>query len=68
MDYPCIVCSEECRSDTIQCSNCQNWVHSKCIGLSDKELRSWSSSCLNFLCKCCVFTGTNYDASAALAR
>ena len=68
MDYPCSVCALECHQDNIQCSKCKKWVHSKCANLSSKDLQNWSATHLSFLCKCCVFTGINYDASAALAR
>ena len=68
MEFPCSVCAQECLEETIQCSNCMNWVHCKCLNLSDKDLQTWSAVQLNFLCKCCAFSGINYDASAALAR
>lgn len=68
MEYPCSVCALECHNDTIQCSNCKNWLHSKCVNLNEKEFLAWSVARLDFLCQCCVFSGINYDASAALAR
>lgn len=68
MEYPCSICSLECLQDTIQCSKCKNWVHSKCANLTAKELQTWSATHLSFLCKCCAFSGYNYDASAALSR
>ena len=67
MEYPCSICSLNCH-EGIQCSNCNNWVRSKCVKLSSKELQTWSGAHLKFLCKCCVFSEDNYDASAALSR
>lgn len=59
-EYPCIVCTLECVDDTIQCSNCKNWLHRTCTNLSD--IKSWSDRNLVYLCKCCAFRGSDYDA------
>lgn len=67
-EFPCAVCSKDCHSDTIQCSNCNNWVHRTCYDMTENCFNSWSPSHLKFLCKCCTFAGNSYDASAALAR
>ena len=67
-EFPCIECTLECNDDTIQCSNCKNWLHRTCTNLSDKDIRCWSDRNLVYLCKCCAFRGTDYDAEGALMR
>lgn len=67
-EFPCIECTLDCDVDTIQCSNCHNWIHRKCAKISESEFKSWSDRHLNYLCKCCVFIGKDYDAAGALKR
>ena len=34
LQYPCVVCDEECHEDTIICCNCEDWVHIACVPMS----------------------------------
>ena len=34
LQYPCVVCDEECHEDTISCCNCEDWVHIACVPMS----------------------------------
>ena len=34
MRWPCCVCGGNVGNNTIQCTSCQKWVHSKCSGIS----------------------------------
>jgi len=67
-EFPCIECTLECNEDTIQCSNCKKWLHRQCTNLNTEEYKSWSDRNLNYLCKCCAFRGTDYDAEGSLTR
>ena len=67
-EFPCVECSQECLDDTLECSNCKNWVHRACVPLTASEFRAWSVNARTFLCKKCCFLDNNYDASAGLDR
>ena len=70
-EFLCAMCAEpwlDDIQDTIQCSNCQNWVHSNCSNLTKTNLKQWSANYLTFVCKCCAFDGDSYDSRAALDR
>ena len=44
LQYPCVVCDEECHEDTISCCNCEDWVHIACVPMSKDLLDQWSDS------------------------
>ena len=58
----------DCQNDVIQCSSCEIWFHSKCLGMSKTSLNSWSVKTLSFFCGSCSFGGELYDAEKALQR
>ncbi|KAK3603233.1 hypothetical protein CHS0354_007563 [Potamilus streckersoni] len=66
--YPGVICFSECKTDTLQCTDCRQWIHRECISLSAKDLRSWSRDYLEFVCTKCSFNGDVYDAGKALQR
>ena len=67
-EFPCGICKTNCENDTIQCSECELWFHSKCLGMSKTSLKSWSVKTLNYYCGSCSFDGDLYDAGKALKR
>ncbi|XP_061182449.1 uncharacterized protein LOC133194848 isoform X2 [Saccostrea echinata] len=66
--YPCVQCKKRCRNNTIQCCNCNRWVHVHCVPMSSSQLKMWSQPLLSFLCRDCCFTDNEYDFSKALER
>ena len=66
--YPCVQCDEECLNDTIQCSDCERWVHSSCVPMTPDILSMWSDANLKFLCRKCCFTDGQFDAEKSLSR
>jgi len=68
LSYPCVICTEECQSDTIQCSECEKWVHSQCVPMTEDMLEKWSDANLKFLCKECCFVGGHFDHKKCLQR
>ena len=70
-EYICTMCSKPCLDEiynTIQCCNCEKWVHDICTNLSKSNLKQWSVDYLQFLCQRCTFDGSEYKARAALDR
>ena len=43
---PCGVCGRDVGSNSIQCTNCQNWVHKKCCGMKGSVYKVMKS----FIC------------------
>lgn len=67
-ECPCVECATECKTDTIECSNCKNWVHRTCAKLTESEFKEYSIRHLKYFCKCCAFVGPDYDADGGLKR
>jgi len=44
LQYPCVVCDEECHEDTVSCCCCEDWVHIACVPMSKDFLDQWSDS------------------------
>ena len=56
-DEACIICSvlesnTPCGWRWIQCSQCQSWIHIKCLNLTTKEVRKIQRSPSYICCKC----------------
>ena len=66
--YPCLMCDEECLNDTIQCSNCEKWIHCSCVPMSPSLLDSWSDANLKFLCQECCFSDGKFDLKKSMRR
>ena len=47
--YPCGVCNKEVGSNSIQCTNCKNWVHRRCSDVKG----SLAAAVEDFICKKC---------------
>lgn len=61
MSYPCVICDEECLVYTIQCFQCEHWVHGECIPMTADLLQKWSDANMKFLCKDCCFADGHFD-------
>ena len=48
--WPCAVCKKGVGRNSLQCTGCQKWVHSKCSGVKG----SLSRFSVNFKCKVCM--------------
>jgi len=48
--WPCGVCSKGVGSNSLQCNNCQKWVHKKCSGIKG----SMSKVAKSFICSGCL--------------
>ena len=35
--YPCGICSKECKTSTVMCETCDKWFHFRCLGLRGTE-------------------------------
>ena len=46
--YPCAACSSGVDNNSIQCSQCIQWVHKKCSGIT-----KWLVDNLNYVCRKC---------------
>ena len=68
MLYPCVVCNEECTDGTIQCSDCEKWVHSTCVPMSAEDFNDWSDANMHFLCSSCCFTDHQFDRTKSLQK
>ena len=68
--WPCGVCSKNVRSNSIQCTDCQKWVHKKCSGIKgsmSKVAKSFiCSGCLNPVTSAVTNTSVDIGASAKL--
>ena len=67
-EFPCGICNINCENEVIQCSECELWFYSKCLGMLKSALKSWSVKTLRFFCGACSFVGELYDAGKALQR
>jgi len=47
--WPCGVCGRGVRSNSIQCTSCQKWVHKKCSGIKGSMCKVMKS----FICRGC---------------
>ena len=68
LNYPCVICTVECRDSCIECSQCKKWVHFKCVTTNEKLIALWSKVHTRFLCKTCAFSHDRYDYHSALKR
>ena len=66
--FPCTLCELQCYNDTVQCSECDQWTHFKCLRLESALLNTWSEDSMHFLCSKCAFTDGKYDFRHALRR
>lgn len=66
--YPCLECKTQCQNDTIQCSDCNKWVHIQCVPMSPAQLKVWSQSHLSFLCRNCCCNHNGFDPVKSLKR
>jgi len=48
--WPCGVCGRGVGSNSVQCTNCQKWVHKKCSGIKGSMYKVMKS----FICRCCL--------------
>ena len=54
---PCFLCNKGCRSNqkAIQCDDCDNWYHVKCIGMKNDEYFDLvSDTSANWICTKCI--------------
>ncbi len=60
--FPCGVCAKpvKCNQKGILCEVCDNWIHTRCIGISDNEYRQLQSSEDPWCCKKCVSEAMPY--------
>jgi len=70
MKYPCSKCKLECNELCIECRECRQWTHFKCIpGFTKKLQTRWTSRLLNFYCfTCCHEKNKIYSIDKALKR
>ena len=55
--YPCGVCAQGVRANSILCTECGKWVHRRCSGL-----RNVTHAPQNYVCPTCVHPRTDADA------
>ena len=48
--WPCGVCARGVRNNSIQCINCQRWVHRKCSGIKGSRCKVLKA----FVCRGCM--------------
>jgi len=48
--WPCGVCGRDVGNNSIQCTSCQKWVHSKCSGMKGSTHKVMKT----FVCRGCV--------------
>ena len=68
MSYPCVICDEECLVDTIQCFQCEHWVHGECVPMTADLLQKWSDANMKFHCEDCCFADGHFDHKKSLQR
>lgn len=67
--FPCKKCMLDCKTDSVLCNCCDNWVHAACVPMSASLLTKWSCENRTFLChECCHDTNGIFNASDALLR
>ena len=54
----CTICNKTAEIDTIQCSNCQKWVHFECSELPAYQLIVYNTTTRKYTCKMCVILTT----------
>ena len=57
VEDPCFLCKKECRSNqkAVQCDDCDNWYHVKCIGMKNCEYFDLvSDPSVNWICTKCI--------------
>jgi hypothetical protein len=50
--WPCAVCCLSCDVGSVQCDSCEKWVHVKCEGLNEADLKYLSG--LTYMCRICI--------------
>ena len=50
VSWPCGVCSKGVGCNSLQCTNCQTWVHKKCSGIKSSMWKVAKS----FICRGCL--------------
>ena len=73
--YPCGMCNTGCRGDIVECSECNMWIHRRCVPVTVAMLGVWGGKGLRFVCPRCLFLDTPkprktsvYDIKGALQR
>jgi len=58
--WPCGVCDRGVGNNSIQCTNCKNWVYKKCSGIKGSMYKVVKS----FICRGCMnpVTGTGHTS------
>ena len=70
VNFPCCICDKACGVDTIQCTECNVWLHRKCTGLSQVQFSAFNGDNVPYECPRCIGRrddGT-YDCSVPLGR
>ncbi|XP_035690388.1 uncharacterized protein LOC118425566 [Branchiostoma floridae] len=72
-EFPCGQCNQDAdTSPSINCDQCDQWIHRKCVPMTPAIWAEWQTADLKFLCPRCVKPTTPgegpYDIRAALKR
>ena len=52
--FPCGVCDKPCREDTVNCDDCNTWVHRNCLHLSAADFHELGKTDVPFFCARCI--------------
>ena len=61
VSFPCTVCAKQCKTKCIECSTCEQWVHTDCVPMSSTLLKKWTEDDINFHCPTCIYPGNKFD-------
>ena len=54
VQYPCVVCSEECKESCVRCGLCNFWCHFKCAEIEDEKVQQYvKNKKLHWFCVAC---------------
>jgi len=52
--FPCCLCNKACGIDTIQCTDCNVWLHRKCTRLTPVQFSAFDGADVLFVCPRCL--------------